>query len=106
MTTSDTKFQMPLLDETNYGNWVRRVRAFLLSRQLWKVVSGEEEDKEKSDQALGYIQLYLSEYYGAMADDVATAKGLWEKLENSFKTKNNARRLLLRQELTNLRKEP
>ena len=106
MTTSDTKFQMPLLDETNYGNWVRRVRAFLLSRQLWKVVSGEEEDKEKSDQALGYIQLYLSEYYGATADDVATAKGLWEKLENSFKTKNNARRLLLRQELTNLRKKP
>ncbi len=41
-----------------------------------------------------------------MADDVATAKALWDKLEATFTAQNNARRLLLRQELNSLKKAP
>jgi len=41
-----------------------------------------------------------------MADDVATAKALWDKLEAAFTAQNNARRLLLRQELNSLKKAP
>ncbi len=41
-----------------------------------------------------------------MADDVATAKGLWDKLEATFTAQHNARRLLLRQELNSLKKAP
>lgn len=82
------------------------MRALLLSKGLWEVVTGKKEDEAKSDKTLGLMQLYLSEYYSSMADGVATAKDLWDKLEDSFKAKNNARRLILRQELTNLRKKP
>ncbi len=41
-----------------------------------------------------------------MADDVATAKALWDQLEAIFTAQNNARRLLLRQELNRLKKAP
>jgi len=41
-----------------------------------------------------------------MEDDVATAKALWDKLEATFTAQNNARRLLLRQELNSLKKAP
>ena len=41
----------------------------------------------------------------ACKDEVATAKGLWDKLESTFKAKYNARRLLLRQQLNTPRKE-
>lgn len=41
-----------------------------------------------------------------MADGVATGKALWDKLENTFMAKNTARLSLLRQQLTNLKKEP
>ena len=41
-----------------------------------------------------------------MADDVAAAKALWDKLEATFTAQNNTRRLLLRQELNSLKKAP
>ena len=41
-----------------------------------------------------------------MADDVATAKALWDQLEAIFTAQNNARRLLLRLELNSLKKAP
>ena len=40
-----------------------------------------------------------------MADEAATAKGLWDKLEPILKAKHNARCLLLRQQLETLRNE-
>ena len=55
---------------------------------------------------MGIIQLYLSDYHLNIADGVATGKALWDKLENTFMAKNTARLQLLRQQLTNLNKEP
>ena len=52
------------------------------------------------------MQLYLSDYHLSMADDIVTAKGLWDKLHNTFKATSNARRHTLRQQLNRLKKEP
>ena len=43
-----------------------------------------DEDKDNSSQVLGLIQLHLSDAYLSKADDVATAKALWDKLEATF----------------------
>jgi len=70
------------------------------------VIDGTDEDKDNSSQVLGLIQLHLSDAYLSMADDVATAKALWDELEATFTAQNNARRLLFRQELNSLKKAP
>ena len=80
------------------------MKALFLSKGLHGVVDGSDEDKAKSSQALGLIMLHLSDSYLSMADEVATAKGLWDKLEATFTAQNTARRLLLRQQLNNLKK--
>ena len=61
-------------------------------------VGADDEDKDRSVRAKGLIELYLG--------DFATAKGLWDHLEGVFKVQNNARRLVLRQQLNNLKLQP
>ena len=105
--TSESRIEIEKLDTDNYGVWRQRMKALLLSKQLWDVIDGDdEEDKKKSNQVMGLILLHVSDFHLGLADEVATAKGLWEKLEKTFKAKYNARRLLLRQQLNTLRKEP
>ena len=104
--TSDGREVVDTLDTDNYGTWSRRMKAYLLSRELWDVTTGSDEDKKKSNKAMGLIQLHLSDFHLSMADEVATAKGLWDKLEETFKAKNTGRRLLLRQQLNSLKKGP
>ena len=83
------------------------MKALLLSKELWGVIDGEDtDDKKKSNQVMGLILLHLSDYHLGLADEVDTAKGLWDKLQETFKAKYNARRLLLRQQLNSLSKEP
>ncbi len=94
------------LDNQNWGIWRRKLKALFLSKRLAGVIDGTDEDKDNSSQVLGLIQLHLSDAYLSMADDVATGKALWDKLEATFTAQNNARRLLLRQELNSLRKAP
>ncbi len=94
------------LDNQNWGIWRRKLKALFLSKRLAGVIDGTDEDKDNSSQVLGLIQLHLSDAYLSMADDVATGKALWDKLEATFTAQNNARRLLLRHELNSLRKAP
>ena len=104
--TTESRIQIEKLDTHNWGIWRRRFKALLLSKRLVGVIDGSDEDKEKSNEVMGLIQLHLSDAYLSVADDIATAKGLWDKLEETFTAQNTARRLLLRQELNNLKKGP
>ena len=85
--------------ESGSGAFVRRFSAKV-------VITGDDEDKANSDIVMGIIHLYLSNYHLNMADGVATGKAPWDKLEHIFMAKNTARLQLLRQQLTNLNKEP
>ena len=104
--TTESRIQIDKLDNQNWGIWRRKFEALLLSKRLGGVIDGTDEDKDNSSQVLGLIQLHLSDAYLSMADDVATAKALWDKLEATFTAQNNARRLLLRQEVNSLKKAP
>ena len=107
--TTDSHVQIDKLETHNWGIWRRRFKALLLSKRLSGVIDGTDKNKNNSEQVLGLIQLFLSDSYLALADEVDTAKGLWDKLEATFTAQNTARRLSLRQELNNLkmgRREP
>ena len=92
------------LGDDNYGVWSKRMQALLESKNLWGIIEDGEDDKDKSRQVKGILTLYLDDYHLQMADETVTAKGLWDKLKETFKASTNARRLLLRQQLNNLRK--
>ncbi len=79
--TTESRIQIDKLDNQNWGIWRRKFKALLLSKRLGGVIDGTDEDKENSSQVLGLIQVHLSDAYLSMADDVATAKALWDKLE-------------------------
>ena len=103
---TESRVHIDKLETDNHGTWYRRVRALLQSKGLWGVIGGDDEEKDKSLKAKGLIELYLGDFYLPMTDDFATAKGLWEHLEGIFKVQNNARRLVLRQQLNNLKLQP
>ena len=103
---TESRVHIDKLDTDNYGTWHRRVRALLQSKDLWCVVGGDEDNKKKSEMAKGQIELYLSDFYLPMTDNIGTAKDLWDKLEEPYKVQNNARRLVLRQQLNNLKLQP
>lgn len=103
--TTESRVQIDKLDTHNWGMWRRRFKALLLSKRLIGVIDGTDNNKKNSEQVLGLIQLFLSDSYLALADEVDTAKGLWDKLEATFTAQNTARRLSLRQELNNLKME-
>ncbi len=103
---TESRVLIDKLDNQNWGIWRRKLKALFLSKRLAGVIDGTDEDKDNSSQVLGLIQLHLSDAYLSMADDVATGKALWDKLEATFTAQNNARRLLLRQELNSLRQAP
>ena len=92
------------LGDDNYGGWSKRIKALLESKNLRGIIEDDEDDKDKSRQVKGLLTLYLDDYHLQMADEAVTAKGLWDKLKETFKASTNARRLLLRQQLNNLRK--
>ena len=81
---TESRVQVDKLSESNFGTWKRRIRALLLNKGLFGVITGDDEDKEKSNIVMGIIQLYLSDYNLNMADGVATCKAFWDKLESTF----------------------
>ncbi len=103
---TESRVLIDKLDNQSWGIWRRKLKALFLSKRLAGVIDGTDEDKDNSSQVLGIIQLHLSDAYLSMADDVATGKALWDKLEATFTAQNNARRLLLGQELNSFRKAP
>lgn len=68
------------LGDDNYGVWRKRMQALLQSKNLWIVIDGDDEE-DKSSQVKGILVLYLDDYPLQMADETATAKGLWDKLK-------------------------
>ncbi len=81
---TESRIQIDKLDNQNWGIWRRKFKALLFSKRLGGVIDGTDEDKDNSSQVLGLTQLHLSDAYLSMADDVATAKALWDKLEATF----------------------
>ena len=102
------------LDTNNWGEWKRRMRGLLKSKECWSVINKVKDEEEGSDKtkdsgkddlAMGLMELHLGSWYLPMVDDCTTAKELWDKLEKMFQAQNNARRLVLRQQLNNLKLE-
>jgi hypothetical protein len=59
--------------------------------------------KEQSQGALALIGLHVKDHHLGKVAAAKTAKELWDDLEAMYKSKNNARKMLLRREINTLK---
>lgn len=99
---TETKIAVEPLDVDNYATWSIRMRALLISKGLWTTVVAD--NPESTDpKALALITLYVKDHHLMTVGNSATAKIAWEKLKATYEAKTNARKLLLRREMTQLK---
>ena len=80
----------------------------LISEGLWDVIEeeGDDEDlKKKSRKAWARIGLHVKKHHIQTVRDNPTAKGLWETLQATYKAKSIARKIALKRQLNNLKKQ-
>jgi hypothetical protein len=91
------------LDVDNYATWSIRMRALLISKGLWGAVTGDSIDPDKDQKALAQIILHVKDHHLMTVGNCATAQTAWDTLKNTYEAKTNARKLILRRELTQLK---
>ena len=93
------------LDVDNYATWSIRMKALLISKGLWAAIEGDAgiEVRALDQKALACILLYVRDHHLMALASCDTAKSAWEMLKNVYEAKTNARKLLLRRELTMLK---
>ena len=105
MTSSD-KVAIEPLDLDNYATWSVRMKFLLIHKGLWGAVSGDVGQETHNEKALAVITLNVKDHHLTTVATCTTAKQAWDALEGIYKAKTLARRLQLRRELNNLKKEP
>ena len=94
------------LDVDNYATWSIRMRALLISKGLWAAVESNTPNGDQDQKALAKIILSVKDHHLATVGSCATAKQAWETLKATYEAKTNARKLMLRRELTQLKMKP
>lgn len=112
------KFDIEKFDgRINFGLWQVQVRDILIQSGLHKALKGKPEagssddssskrDEEWDDldlRAASAIRLSLAKNVLANVHGIATAKGLWEKLEKLYQTKGVSNRVYLKEQFHTLR---
>ena len=98
------RFAVDKLDVDNYATWAMQMKFYLITKKLWKAISGATADErnEADAMALAYIGLSVRAHHLPVIARSETAKEAWETLEKLYKDKSNAKRLQLKRELTQL----
>lgn len=102
-STSDNKPVVERLNADNYGTWSFRMEAFLMVKGLWDSVTGTNTDASADKKALAQIILHVEDFHLATLVGCATSKIAWERLKAIYQAKTNARKLVLRKELIQLK---
>ena len=94
------------LDVDNYRTWSKKMKAVLVTKELWTPVTEDEPTDKKADQkALALITLSVSDHNLSTLDEAETAKAAWETLKKVYEARSNARKLQLKRELNALKKD-
>lgn len=103
MASSEGKLTVEHLDVDNFATWSIRMQAFLMVKGLWDNVTGTSTDTAANKKALAQIILHVKDHHLATLSRCTTARNAWETLKSTYEAKTNARKLLLRQALTQLK---
>lgn len=100
---TDEKLVLERLDVDNYATWSIRMQALLMVKGLWDVVTGEATDPAADKKAQAHIILHVKDHHLSTLVGRASSKNMWETLKAMYDAKSNARKLVLRRELTQLK---
>lgn len=103
MATSEDKPVVERLDVDNYATWSIRMQAFLMVKGLWDAVTGASTDATADKKALAQIILHVKDHHLSTLVGCTTSKNAWETLKTVYQAQTNARKLLLRRALTQLK---
>jgi hypothetical protein len=105
------------LDKTNYASWSYKMHQYLLGHGYWSYVDGAHDTApdptdagfaawEKSASKVMYcFASCVGEQLLCYIRDAGTPKAAWENLKKIFAASTTARKLQLRQELSDLRQQ-
>lgn len=104
---------VPELTGSNYLTWSLKMKAALKLKKLFEVIEGEIAAganavqiaawNTKNDDAVGYIQLALSDDHALQFAEHSNAKELWESIKETFTGMQDDRKIDAGNELRNLK---
>ena len=89
----------------NYATWRAKMKFLLITKGLWRAVTGDNVDEQIDAKALAHIGLHVKDHHLPELESCATSKAAWERLEAIYQAKSNARKRQLRKELSQLKME-
>ena len=104
-------FKVDKLTSDNYHHWKFNVKMYLIGKDLWEIVSGEEvlaEDaneetkrkfKKRENAALASICLSISTNLQIYVRSAKNPKEAWDTLANHFEEKTLSKKILYRRKL-------
>lgn len=103
-------FDKPFIEKLsgdNYATWSTDMKWLLIMKGIWNAVVDHENVDEADDlTAMAFIGLNVEKHLKTTIDACDTAKEAWDKLEDVYKAKSNARKLQLKRELTSISLKP
>ena len=98
------------LDKTNYASWSYKMHQYLLGHSYWSYVEGANDaapelthrDFPVWEQSESRILYCFASCVGEYIRDAQTPKSAWENLKKIFAASTAARKLKLREQLSNL----
>ena len=97
------KIRIDPLGVDNYKVWSQKIKFLLTSKDLWEGVENPGSHAPQSKKALSIIGLNVEDHHLGAIEACKTAKEAWELLETTYKSKTNARKMQLTQELRSLK---
>lgn len=101
--SNEEKLVVERLDVENYATWSIRMQAYLMVKGLWDAVTGDTVEPAVDKKALAQIILHVKDHHLPTLVPCTTSKIAWDTLKATYQAKTNARKLLLRRELTQLK---
>jgi hypothetical protein len=105
------------LDRTNYASWSYKMHQYLLGLGFWSYVDDANDTvpdptdagfvawEKSASRVMYYFASYVGEQLLCYIRDAGMPKAAWENLKKIFVASTTARKLQLRQELSNLRQQ-
>ena len=103
----------PALSSDNYYAWKFDMKMLLIGRDVWDIVTGDEEleegatqkeersFKKRENQALSMICLNVSQEMKIYVRSAKTSKEAWDLLANHFEEKTLSKKIMYRRQLYN-----
>lgn len=100
MSVDLDKVSIAKLSDDNYASWSTRMRFLLISKGFWSAV--EQTGDANDAKALALIGLSVEDQYLPTVNKCTVAKEAWDALESIYKSRSNARVLILKRQLNSI----